>query len=66
VAKKRGTVGWQLVVLEAYLVDTLNSVSPRMYGRGLYRVLVGKPKERDHLKDLDVDGKIMLKRTFKK
>jgi hypothetical protein len=25
------------------------------------RLLVGKPKERDHMKDLDVDGKIILK-----
>jgi hypothetical protein len=26
-----------------------------------YRVLVGKPKERYHLEDLDIDGKIALK-----
>jgi len=31
------------VVLEAYLADKLNSDSSHMYGRGLYRVLVGKP-----------------------
>jgi hypothetical protein len=29
--------------------------------RGAYRVLVGKPEERDDLKDLDVDGRIILK-----
>jgi hypothetical protein len=33
--------------------------------RGSYRVLVGKPEERDHLEDIDVDGRI-LKWTFKK
>jgi hypothetical protein len=27
---------------------------------------VGKPEETDHLKDLDVDGKIILKWIFKK
>jgi hypothetical protein len=27
-------------------------------GRGVYRVLVGKPKGRDHLEDLGVCGKI--------
>jgi hypothetical protein len=34
--------------------------------RGAYRVLVGKLRERDHLKDLIVDGKIILQRIFKK
>jgi len=34
--------------------------------RGVYRVLVGKPKERDHLGDPGVDGRIILKRIFKK
>jgi hypothetical protein len=33
--------------------------------RGAYRVLVGRPEERAHLKDLGVDGKIILKRIFK-
>ena len=28
---------------------------------GAYKVLVGKPEERDHLKYLDVDGRIILK-----
>ena len=28
--------------------------------RGVYRVLVGKPEERDHWGDLDVDGWIIL------
>jgi hypothetical protein len=35
--------------------------------RGAYRVLVGKPDaERDHLGDPDVDGRIILKRIFRK
>ena len=34
--------------------------------RGLYRVLVGKPQERDHLEDPGVDGWIILKWIFKK
>ena len=29
--------------------------------RGAYSVLVGKPKGRDELEDLDVNGSIMLK-----
>jgi hypothetical protein len=40
----------------------------RTYGdrRGAYRVLVGKPEERDYLEDIGVDGTIILKRIFKK
>jgi len=29
--------------------------------RGVHRVLVGKPEERDHGGDPDVDGKIILR-----
>jgi hypothetical protein len=29
-------------------------------GRGVYRVLVGKPEVRDHWEDLGVDGRITL------
>jgi hypothetical protein len=29
--------------------------------RGAYRVLVGKPEGRNHLKDLGIDGRIILK-----
>jgi hypothetical protein len=32
--------------------------------RGAYRVLVGKQKEGDHLKDLDRDERIILKWTL--
>jgi hypothetical protein len=28
------------------------------HGRNVYRVLEGKPKERDHLKDQDVKGRM--------
>jgi len=30
-------------------------------GRGKYRVLVGRLMEREHLKDLGIDGRIILK-----
>ena len=35
-------------------------------GRGVYRVLVGKLKERDHWGDPDVDGRIILRCIFRK
>jgi hypothetical protein len=34
--------------------------------RDLYRFLVGKLRERDHLEDPGVDGRIILKRIFRK
>ena len=34
--------------------------------RGVYRVLVGNLRERDHLGDPDVDGRIILRRIFRK
>jgi len=34
--------------------------------RGVYRVLVGKPEERDHLKDPGIDGRIILRWVFRK
>jgi hypothetical protein len=33
-------------------------------GRGVYRVLVGRPKVRDHWKDLGVVGRITLRWTL--
>jgi hypothetical protein len=33
--------------------------------RSRYRVLVGKPEERDNLKDLGIDGRMILKCTLK-
>jgi hypothetical protein len=38
-----------------------------MGGRGgACKVLVGNPRERDHLEGLDVDGRIILKWIFRK
>jgi hypothetical protein len=34
--------------------------------RGLCRFLVGKLRERDHLEDIGVDGRRILKRIFRK
>jgi len=34
--------------------------------RGAYRVLVGKPKGKNHVGDPGVDGKIILRWIFKK
>jgi hypothetical protein len=35
-------------------------------GRGVHRVLVGNLRERDHLEDPDVDGRIILRWIFRK
>jgi hypothetical protein len=34
--------------------------------RGAYRALVGKPEGKNHLIDPEIDGRIILKRIFKK
>jgi hypothetical protein len=34
--------------------------------RAEYKVLVGRPDGKSHLEDLGIDGKIVLKRIFKK
>ena len=34
--------------------------------RGVYRVLVGKPEVNNNLGDPDVDGRIILRWTFRK
>jgi hypothetical protein len=34
--------------------------------RSVYRVLVGRPEGEGHLKDVDLDGRIILQRIFKK
>jgi hypothetical protein len=36
------------------------------YGGGVYRVLVGKPGERDHWGDPGVDGRIIIMWIFRK
>jgi len=38
----------------------------RTGGRGVYRVLVGKSEERNHLEDPGVDGRIILRWIFRK
>ena len=35
-------------------------------GRGVHRVLVGKPEGKGHWGDLDVDGRIIIRWTFRK
>ena len=35
-------------------------------GRGVYRVLVGKPEGKNHWGDLDLDGRIILRWLFGK
>jgi hypothetical protein len=35
-------------------------------GRGVYRVLVGNGRERDHLGDPGVDGRIIIRLIFRK
>jgi len=35
-------------------------------GKGVCRVLVGKSEERNHLQDLGLDGRIILKCIFRK
>jgi hypothetical protein len=35
-------------------------------GRGVHRVLVGKPEGKNHWRDRDVDGRIILKWIFMK
>jgi hypothetical protein len=34
--------------------------------RGVYRVLVGKPKEKNHLEDPSIDRRIILRWIFRK
>jgi hypothetical protein len=34
--------------------------------RGVYRILVGKPEGREHREDPGVDGRVILKWTFRK
>jgi len=34
--------------------------------RGVFRILVGKPEERDHLEDPGFGGRIILRWTFRK
>ena len=35
------------------------------WGRGVHKVLLGKPEGKNHLKYLDVNERIILKRIFK-
>jgi len=37
-----------------------------MWGRGVYRILVGNLRERDHLRDPDMDGRKILEWIFSK
>jgi hypothetical protein len=35
------------------------------WGRGVHKVLLGKPEVKNHMEYLDVNGRIILKRIFK-
>ena len=41
-------------------------VARRGESRGVYRVLVGKPEGKNHLEDPGVNGRIILRKIFKK
>jgi hypothetical protein len=47
------------------LMGWAGHVAFRGEGRGVYRVLVWKPKERDHWGDPDIDGRIILRWIFR-
>jgi hypothetical protein len=53
-------------VIESRRMDREGHVARMGERRGAYRVLLGKPEGRNHLKDPGVDGRIILKFIFEK
>ena len=53
-------------VIKSRRMRTAGHVARMREWRGACRVLLGKIVGKNHLEDPDVDGKIILKRTFRK
>jgi hypothetical protein len=53
-------------VIKSRTMRSAGHVARMGEGKGVYRVLVGKPEGKNHLVDLGVDGRIILRRIFRK
>jgi hypothetical protein len=53
-------------VIKSRIMRWAGHVACMRESRGVYRVLVGKPKGKNHLGDPDVDGSIILRWIFRK
>ena len=53
-------------VVQAIKSRRMRWAGQHVEGRGVYRVLVGKPRERDHLEDPGIDGRVICRWIFKK
>jgi hypothetical protein len=52
--------------LKLHRMKWMGHVARMVERRGVYKVLVGKPEGRNHLEDLGVDGRILLRWIFRK
>jgi hypothetical protein len=53
------------VLTKCYSGDQIKKTRLAGHVAGAYRVLVGRPEERDYVENLAVDGEIILKWIFK-